>query len=103
MYKNGNVGYLEVLLSSGDIKDFLSRQTMIESIAEQDKELIQYMKEQRDIVEQKKVELEAQRASVEITKSKLESRKRDLETVSRQKEDLMGRLVKDIDAYRKRI
>lgn len=101
MYKNGNVGYLEVLLSSGDIKDFLSRQTMIESIAEQDKELIQYMKEQRDIVEQKKVELEAQRASVEITKSKLESRKRDLETVSRQKEDLMGRLVKDIDAYEK--
>jgi murein DD-endopeptidase MepM/ murein hydrolase activator NlpD len=101
MYKNGNVGYLEVLLSSGDIKDFLSRQTMIESIAEQDKELLQYMKEQRDIVEQKKVELEAQRASVEITKSKLESRKRDLETVSRQKEDLMGRLVKDIDAYEK--
>jgi murein DD-endopeptidase MepM/ murein hydrolase activator NlpD len=101
MYKNGNVGYLEVLLSTGDIKDFLSRQTMIESIAAQDKELIQYMKEQRDIVEQKKVELEAQRASVEITKSKLESRKRDLETVSRQKEDLMGRLVNDIEAYEK--
>jgi len=101
MYKNGNVGYLEVLLSSGDIKDFLSRQTMIESIAEQDRELIQYMKEQRDIVEQKKIELEAQRASVEITKSKLESRKRDLEAVSRQKEDLMGRLIKDIEAYEK--
>ena len=40
MYKNGNAGYLEVLLSSENIKDFLSRQEMIQSIADYDKELI---------------------------------------------------------------
>lgn len=99
MYKNGNTGYLEVLLSAGNIKDFLSRQEMIQSIAEYDKELIRYMKEQRDLIEEKKVELEGQRASLEVTRSKLESRKRDLEKVSREKEELMGRLAQDIKSF----
>lgn len=93
MYMNGNVGFLEILLSSENIKDFLSRQDIVESIAEHDKDLIRFMKEQRNIIDAKKVELEAQRASVEITKSKIESRKKDLETATREKESLMGRLA----------
>jgi len=101
MYKNGNIGYLEVLLSSGDIKEFLSRKDMIQEIAEYDKDLIMFMKEQRDIIDIKKNELEGQRASVEVTKSKLEARKRDLERVTRDKELLMGRLQEDIKAYEK--
>lgn len=99
MYKNGNVGYLEVLLSSGNVKEFLARKDMIQSIAEFDKDLIMYMKEQRDIIDTKKTTLEAQRASVEVTKSKLEARKRDLERVTRAKEDLMVELQEDIKAY----
>lgn len=101
MYKNGNAGYLEVLLSSANIKDFLSRQEMIQSIADYDKELIKYMKEQRDIIEEKKVTLEAQRASVEVTKSKLEDRKRNLERASRDKELLMADIALDIKAFEK--
>lgn len=101
MYQNGNVGYLEVLLSSGNIKDFLSRKEMIQSIADHDKELIHYMKEQRDTIDLKKTELEAQKASVEVTKSKLESRRRDLERATREKENLMSRLQQDIKSFEK--
>lgn len=101
MYMNGDVGYLELLLSSEDIKDFLSRKELVKSIAEYDKELIQFMKEQRDIIDSKKVELEAQRASVEVTKNKLEARKKELVKVSREKEDLMGRLAQDVKALEK--
>ncbi len=101
MYMNGNVGYIEVLLSSGDVVEFLSRKDMIQEIAEYDKELIVFMKEQRDIIDAKKTQLEAQRASVEVTKSKLEARKRDLERVTREKEALMSRLVADKEAYEK--
>lgn len=92
MYMNGNVGFLEILLSSANIKDFLSRQDIVESIAEHDKELIQFMKEQRDIIDTKKVELEAQRASVEVTKSRIESRREDLAQATREKENLISRL-----------
>lgn len=101
MYKNGNAGYLEVLLSSENIKDFLSRQEMIQSIADYDRELIIYMKEQRGIIEEKKVTLEGQRASVEITKSKLEERKRSLERASREKETLMADIALDIKTFEK--
>lgn len=101
MYMNGDVGYLELLLSSEDIKDFLSRKELIKSIAEYDKELIQFMKEQRDIIDSKKVELEAQRASIEVTKNKLEARKKELAKVSREKEALMGRLAQDVKTLEK--
>lgn len=103
MYKTGNVGYLEVLLASSNIKDFLSRTDMLKSIAKHDTELIKYMKEQRDTIESKKIELELQKKSIELSKTKLEARRRDLAKVSREKEDLMGRLEKDLVALEKEI
>ena len=96
MYKNGNVGYLEVLLASADISDLLSRRQMIRSITEHDVELIKFMKEHRDIIDNKKVELQAQRVSVEATKTKLNARRDDLARATRSKEDLMAGLEKDI-------
>lgn len=98
MYMNGNVGYLELLLTSENIKDFLNRKDMIQSITDHDTELIKFMKEQKDIVDNKKNELQGQRASIEITKSKLESRRNDLIKATREKEDLMTNLAKDIKA-----
>jgi murein DD-endopeptidase MepM/ murein hydrolase activator NlpD len=95
---NGNVGYLELLLTSENVKDFLNRKDMIQSITDHDKELIKFMKEQKDIVDNKKNELQGQRASVEVTKSKLESRRNDLIKVTREKEVLMSSLEKDIKA-----
>lgn len=103
MYINGNSGYLELLLSSNDIKDFLSKQELVESIAEHDRELIKFMKETRDTIDAKKLELEAQRASVEITKSKIESRKKDLDQATREKQDLMGRLAIDKKALEEQV
>jgi len=101
MYMNGDVGYIDVLLSSGDVKDFLSRQEMIQKIAEYDKELLVFMKDKRDTVDGKKTQLESQRASVEVTKSKIESRKQNYENVSREKEALMGRLLEDVKEFEK--
>lgn len=98
MYMNGNVGYLELLLTSENVKDFLNRKDMIQSIADHDTELINFMKEQKDIVDNKKNELQGKRASVEVTKSKLESRRNDLIKATREKENLMTDLEKDIKA-----
>lgn len=101
MYKTGNVGYLEILLSSSDVKDFLSRKDMIKAIADHDVELIKYMKEQRDLIETTKTELQTQRKAIEISKTKLEVRRRDLATVTRSKQDLMDRLKLDVKAAEK--
>ena len=101
MYKTGDVGYLEILLASADVKDFLARRDMIKAIADHDVELIKYMKEQRQIIETKKVELQSQMKSVEVSKTKLESRKNDLVKATREKESLISRLNEDAKAAEK--
>ncbi len=96
MYKKGNVGLLEVLLSSSNISELLSRREMIQAIVDHDVELIKYMKEQREIINKKNIELKAQRASVEAAKSELEKKRNNLETASRAKELYMKDLEKNL-------
>lgn len=103
MYRTGNVGYLEVLLSSTSIKDFLTRKDMVQAIAKHDTELIAYMQEQREIINSKKNELETQKQEVEISKNKVESRRRDLAKATRAKEDLIIRYEADHKALEKAI
>lgn len=95
MYKNGTVGYLEVLLGAKDIRDFMTRIDMIKSIANHDVEMLKYMKEQRNIIEQSKVALEAQQSSVIAAKQNIEIKKNELEVASRAKEGLMRDLEKE--------
>ncbi|HSN66171.1 MAG TPA: peptidoglycan DD-metalloendopeptidase family protein, partial [Fusibacter sp.] len=59
MYKTGTIGYVEVLFGAEDFTDLLSRIDMLQMVLVHDQNLIQFLKEQRDIIEQKKVELEA--------------------------------------------
>ncbi|MBN2898579.1 MAG: peptidoglycan DD-metalloendopeptidase family protein [Clostridia bacterium] len=70
MYKNGKAGYLEVVLGAEDFRDLLTRIDMVQKIYMHDRNLIEYMKEQKEIVvtersrlEQKKNELTALRSS----------------------------------------
>ena len=98
MYMNGNTGYLEILLSAKDVQDFLSRKDMVQAIAEHDKKLLEFIKEQKDLIEAKKTHLENQRAEVQETKAKLESKRQDLEEVSNEKMKLMKNLENDIKA-----
>ncbi len=96
MYMNGNVGYLEVLLSAENMKDFLSRREMIQSIADQDVEMIEYMKEQKQIITEKEEELSEQKATIEESKKVLDDKKAVLEESSREKENLKAKLDEEL-------
>ncbi|WP_425447102.1 murein hydrolase activator EnvC family protein [Dethiothermospora halolimnae] len=92
MYKSGSVGYLEVLLGSDDIGELLTRADMVKRLADHDVELLEYMKEQRDIIDGKKKKLEKQYAEVEVTKQKLAVKKKNLAVASRAKATRMEKL-----------
>ncbi len=96
MYKNGNVGYLEVLLSSANIKDFLARKEMVQAVVNYDVDLLEYIKEQKDIIDKKEKELKSQRDSVKIAKEKAREKKNELVAATRSKEVAMDKLEKDI-------
>ncbi|HHV27156.1 MAG TPA: peptidoglycan DD-metalloendopeptidase family protein [Tissierellia bacterium] len=95
MYKKGNIGYIEVLLSAANIKDFLAKKDMVQAVVDHDVELLEYMKEQRKIIESKKKELQTQRASAEATRRKVESKKDELMVATRSKQSLMKKVETD--------
>lgn len=95
MYKNGNVGYLEVLLSAANISDFLVRRDMVQAIVKHDVNLLKYMKEQRNIIEKQKKVLEIERSTQESTKKRIQGKKKDLEVATREKEVYMKSLTQD--------
>lgn len=102
MYKNGNKGYLEVLLSSSNISDLLSRNSMLKQIANYDKELISLIEEDKAFIEEKKEELETQKTSVEDVKGEIETRKAALEEANREKQALLESLQMDIATFESR-
>ena len=101
MYMNGNVGYLEVLLSATSIRDFLARKEMVQAIVEHDRDLLKYMKEQRDIIVKKEKELQSQRVSVEVAKNEINKKKNDLIVATRNKERTMKDLEENIEELEK--
>ncbi len=95
MYKNGTIGYLEVLLSSERISDFLTRLDLVQSIIDYDVNLLKYMKEQRQIIEEKKDKLITQQSSLSLAKQEVNKKKNELVSANRQKEIRMSQLKKD--------
>ncbi|MCR2043917.1 murein hydrolase activator EnvC family protein [Anaerosalibacter massiliensis] len=95
MYMNGNIGYIEVLLSAADIKDFLLKKEMVQAVVEHDTDLLDYMQEQRNIMDTKKKELKTQIVSAESTKRQVESKKNELMVATRGKQKLMNNVEKD--------
>ena len=68
IYEEGNTRYLDVLLSSSSISEFISNYYLITLIISHDSELL-------DSVEKEKKELELKQKSLEIKKSNLEKEK----------------------------
>lgn len=64
MYKNGDVGMLQILLGSEDITDFMSNMDMVQKIFDNDVEILKTMEEQHKVIEGQKKELERLQAQL---------------------------------------
>lgn len=86
MYKNGSVGFLDVLLGSNSISEFISNLEMIQRIYENDQDTLTTLEEQHQVLEEKqaalkteKAELSEQKAVAEEKESALQSDKDSLQ------------------------
>lgn len=64
VYEDGNVSYLEVLLSATDFSDFISRVELLEQIISGDSQMIQQVKAEQADVTAKKKALEDKQATI---------------------------------------
>lgn len=78
IYEQGESSYLEVLLSANDLKDFLSRFDMLNSIVEQDRDLINSINSQKRDLDMKKSDLEVQKRALQVAKETQEGKKQVL-------------------------
>ncbi|QUH18729.1 murein hydrolase activator EnvC family protein [Alkaliphilus sp. B6464] len=101
MYKNGTIGYAEVLLSSKSITELLTNLDMVKKIVNHDVELLKDMKEQRDIIEEQKISLENQKRQLVNLKSSVEQKKKTLVVSRGEQERLRADLAKDKVALEK--
>ncbi|RKD30090.1 murein hydrolase activator EnvC family protein [Thermohalobacter berrensis] len=101
IYKNGTVGYLEVLLASKDIGDLLTRIDMVQKIIEHDIDLLKFMKQQREIIAQEKENLEKEREMLKVARKKAEEKREKLLLATRAKKRMMEKLKDNIEELEK--
>ena len=110
IYENGETSYLDVLLSSADITDFISKYYMVETLTEADKELIEGLEADKKEIEETKNNLNESLKEVEDKKEEQESIQKKLNKAKNQEEkkveDLTAQsedLEEDIKAYEKKM
>lgn len=110
MYENGETTYLDVLLSSADITDFISKYYMVETVTEADKELIEALEADKKEIEETKNKLNASLDEVEKKKEEQESIQTKLNKAKNKEEEKVESLTEeshdleeDIEAYEKKM
>lgn len=92
MYESGTTSYLDMLLSSDGLADFISKYYIIEQLTEYDTELLQNIEATRVQIESEKTELENSKNKVETSKTAVENKKNSLGVLVNEKNALVGNL-----------
>ncbi|WP_227762334.1 murein hydrolase activator EnvC family protein [Zhaonella formicivorans] len=98
IYKNGDVNFMEVLLSSTDLTDFLVRFELLSKIAEQDMEMLKSIEAEKERIAAYKKELEERRDEIKALKSRTEEKQASLEERKQEKEKLQAQISNEKEA-----
>ncbi|MCI8620405.1 MAG: peptidoglycan DD-metalloendopeptidase family protein [Clostridia bacterium] len=71
--KRGKVSYLDVLLKSKNLTDFISRYHILEKVAEMDIKLLEDIKEEQETITTAKQEIEKKKEEVELKQKELKN------------------------------
>lgn len=97
IYMDGQVSYLDVLLSSTSFSDFIERADSLKSIVSQDQDLLVQHKQDKLLVIDKKKELEGQYATAKDLYGQMEDRKGLLNEKEQEKRVLLAQYDQDIE------
>lgn len=102
LYTNGFVSYLDVLLSATSFSDFLDRFDSLQSILAQDKAILEAHKADKELIEQKKAQIEAELAGLQELYSKKEDYYNLLVDKEKEKEVMILQYNRKIEALDQR-
>lgn len=95
LYETGDVAFIDILLRSANLIDFLSNYYTIEQIVQNDTELLETIEKERAEVENTKTQLEEQKANLKILKAKKEQAKIVLQNSKTIQENELNQLTEE--------
>lgn len=93
MYTNGSVSYLEVLFSSTSFADFIDRFITLETIVDQDKQLLEANRDDLALVATQKAEIENQLSELDKLFAEAEALRGQLLTKEKEKQVMIASLT----------
>lgn len=102
MYENGSNNYLEILLSSKSITDFLNRYEIIKTIANHDKKLLNKIRTDLEKIETAKANIEEEKKKVELKKADLQVKHAQLEKEQQSRQAILDESKVEIAELEKR-
>ena len=93
MYKSGSVGFIDILLGSGSISEFVSNIEIVKKIYQNDVDVLKTLKKEHAALEKVKSELKSKRADLAVQKKELANEKASLDKKKKE-------LEKDEDALK---
>ena len=91
-YEAGQTSYLEVILSSKSLTDFISNYYLVTQIANNDKALMEKIVEQKKEIEKSKKTLEDSKNELDTSKTSKESKQNQLEVTKKEKDKYVTQL-----------
>lgn len=103
MYESGDTSYLEVLLTSSSITDFLSKYYYASELVDYDKQLIEETKQQKIDIENQKQQLEADKQELDTSLAQAEQKRIELNSLKSDKEEEAEKLTAEEKELQKEI
>ena len=79
MYKNGSVGFIDVLMDSGSFSEFLNNLSLVEKVYTSDQDVLEELQKAYDEIDAKKKEIETLQAELSESKATMVKQKSSLE------------------------
>ena len=80
LYEAGDTTYLDLLLTSGSITDFISNYYLVSQLAECDTEILSEIENTKKEIEDDKKDLESKKAEIDKTKSEIAKKNEQLKS-----------------------
>ena len=97
MFENGDSYYLEMLLGSDGMADFLNRAEYMKEITDYDRKMLDKMKATKAEIENTKTTLEAEKQSLEAMVAQVEAEKQSVDALVADKQQQLLSTLSDID------
>lgn len=92
IYVSGDTSYLDVLLSSKNLSDFISSYYLVSEVTQMDADLLEKIQKQKEEIETAKKEIEKNKEQLTTAKSSKESVSAELKTAKSEKDKYVAQL-----------